>query len=117
MKRESQFPWKELGARVESTRKAKGLSQEELASRTQVSRTTISQIETGRQRATVGTLSVIAGALDVQIAQLFGGWYSETEAVAEIDKLRGRVAQLEELLRERERAAMTLAIGPWEIRP
>lgn len=57
---------------IEEARKNKGLTQNELAVRSGVSRTIISGLESGRiQNTTAGTLLKIASALGVNVEDIF----------------------------------------------
>lgn len=55
---------------IAELRKAKGMSQEQLASRSGVHRVTIARFETGKISPTLATLERLAAALDVTIDQL-----------------------------------------------
>ena len=58
--------------RLKSIREARGISQEELASRADVSRTTIWNLETNPQAdTTTKTLQKIADALESTVAEIF----------------------------------------------
>lgn len=58
--------------RVKEVRERKGISQEELAEKSGVSRTTISEIETQKKEVTTNiTLEKIANALGVKVSYLF----------------------------------------------
>lgn len=63
-------PWVQIGAAIRAARVATGISQGELGDRTGISRASISQIEIGRQHATLETLWSIAAALGVNVSQL-----------------------------------------------
>ena len=60
-----------LGKRIKQLRKAKGLSQLELAVRMENHSEQIGRIERGKHNVTVCTLRQIAGALDTTLAELF----------------------------------------------
>lgn len=62
---------KAFGMRVAAIRKARGLTQQELAERIDMSVVAIAYIETGRRWARLGTLTKIANALQVDVAELF----------------------------------------------
>lgn len=62
---------KSFGMRVAAIRKSRGFTQQELAERTEMSIVGIAYIETGKRWARLGTLSKIAKALNVDIADLF----------------------------------------------
>ena len=64
---------KAFGMRVAAVRKSRGLTQQELAERTNMSVVGIAYIETGKRWARLGTLSKIARVLQVDIADLFRG--------------------------------------------
>src|SRR5580700_5997497 len=59
-----------VAAQVKDIRKARHLSQRQLAGRMQVPRTYISKIENGKAIPTLGSLERLARALDVDISQL-----------------------------------------------
>lgn len=61
-----------FGANVRNHRKAKGLTQEALAERVDVSMETIGKIERGAAAPTFATAQKIANALDIQATALFG---------------------------------------------
>lgn len=61
-----------MGYRIKQVREAKGLSQEELAAKANVSRTTIWTLETNPKAQTnTGTLVKIAKALDCTVGDIF----------------------------------------------
>jgi transcriptional regulator with XRE-family HTH domain len=78
----------ELGCRLREARRAARITQEALASRVDMSRTSITNIEKGRQRLTVDGLVRLAAAVGVEPAQLLP---STSGALAGIPprKLRG----------------------------
>ncbi len=59
-----------FGDRVRQLRKAKGLSQEELAFRSDLDRTYISGIECGRRNVSIINLCGLAGALELHVAEM-----------------------------------------------
>jgi transcriptional regulator with XRE-family HTH domain len=70
---------------VKEIRKARHLSQRQLAGRMQVPRTYISKIENGKAIPTLGSLERLANALEVDISQLVrDGRSRHNEEVAEI---------------------------------
>lgn len=61
-----------MGYRIKEIRKQKNMSQEELAAKSGVSRTTISALENDSSKETMmSTLKKIAIALDVTMEQIF----------------------------------------------
>jgi transcriptional regulator with XRE-family HTH domain len=60
----------ELGSKLRATREAKGLRQAELAEAVGISRTSLTNIECGRQRVLVDQLAVICGKLGTSPAEL-----------------------------------------------
>lgn len=60
----------EVGARIRSTRKQHGWSQDELAHSVRLTRSSIANIEAGRQRAPAHVVVLIAHALDVSVETL-----------------------------------------------
>lgn len=62
-----------FGKRLAEVRKAKGVTQSDLAERVNMSVVTIAYIETGKRWVRLSTLDKIATALKVNIADLFKG--------------------------------------------
>lgn len=60
----------QVAAQVRAIRRARHLSQRQLAGRMQVPRTYISKIENGKAIPTLGSLERLAGALEVDVCQL-----------------------------------------------
>ncbi|MGJ7531386.1 helix-turn-helix domain-containing protein [Variovorax sp. GB1P17] len=59
-----------LGAAIRSMRKARGISQEELAHRSQVDRSYMSSVERGTQNPSIMAVLCIAKGIGVSVAQL-----------------------------------------------
>jgi transcriptional regulator with XRE-family HTH domain len=62
-----------FGERVREIRKAKGLSQEELAHKANLHRTYIGMIERGEKNITLVNIEKIAQALEIEIEDLLKG--------------------------------------------
>jgi transcriptional regulator with XRE-family HTH domain len=62
---------KRVGSNVRRLRRAKGLSQEELAYRAEVHQTYLSGVEGAKRNPSIDVLTRIAGALDVDIEEFF----------------------------------------------
>lgn len=61
-----------MGYRIKEVRESKHITQEELSERSGVSRTTISNLENGYERACkISTLVAIARALDTTVDNIF----------------------------------------------
>lgn len=60
-----------LGEAIRSLRKSQGISQEELAHRSQVDRAYMSSIERGTQNPGVMTIIRIADAMGISVAEIF----------------------------------------------
>jgi transcriptional regulator with XRE-family HTH domain len=60
----------QVAAQVREIRRARHLSQRQLASRMQVPRTYISKIENGKAIPTLGSLERLANALEVEVSHL-----------------------------------------------
>jgi transcriptional regulator with XRE-family HTH domain len=63
-------PVKRVAMRVKEWRKRRGMTQEELASKTGISRSYLAHLETARQDPKLSTLEKIAKALRIDIAKL-----------------------------------------------
>lgn len=58
--------------KLKEIREEQGISQEELAEKSKVSRTTISELETGKKEVTTNiTLEKIANALGLKVSDIF----------------------------------------------
>ncbi|WP_420243665.1 helix-turn-helix domain-containing protein [Roseiterribacter gracilis] len=68
--------YQRMGSRIREQREKKGLTQGELAEKLSLSRTSLTSIETGKQRVLVDQLDRIATALDVPVTKL---WPKTTE--------------------------------------
>ena len=60
----------EIGGRIQHFRKEKGLSQQQLATASQLDRSYVSAVEHGKQNVSFATLKNLSDALDVNIAEL-----------------------------------------------
>jgi transcriptional regulator with XRE-family HTH domain len=63
----------DIGTRIRTVRRDRGLTQDELAGKVGVSRSAVAQWETGRAGQVTGNLSRIAGALEVNVEYLMYG--------------------------------------------
>lgn len=68
-----QAVYRRIGANVRATRKAKALSQDELADKSGLHRAHIGEIERGETNVTIQTLKILADSLRVTIADLVKG--------------------------------------------
>ncbi len=87
----------QVATQVREIRKARHLSQRQLAGRMQVPRTYISKIENGKAIPTLGSLERLANALEVDVCQLVRDTRSRREEeVAAIlsDPFLGEIASL-----------------------
>ena len=62
--------WAVVGERVRKVREKQGLSREELANAVGVSKTSITQFESGYQHLPLSTIYLVAAVLDTEISQL-----------------------------------------------
>jgi transcriptional regulator with XRE-family HTH domain len=80
MIREAEF-YEELGRRINDTRKQRGLTQEELAERVGLTRTSITNIEKGRQKVLSHLLVELSGALNIPLSDLLPNPDAEARAL------------------------------------
>lgn len=93
-----------LGERITQLRKARGITQVELAQTLGVSQQTIQAYEVGRRRIQVSTLPVVARALSTSLEELFGEqeqarskrgpaprWHQQVERLAQLPKAQQRM--------------------------
>jgi transcriptional regulator with XRE-family HTH domain len=76
-----------IGRRVKEARQHAGLTQTELASRLELTRSSVANIEAGRQRVTIHWLIQIAEELDVPVTRLL-----VTRSEVPGDTVEGRVS-------------------------
>lgn len=80
--------YKFIGERVSEFRKANKMNQDDLAKKAAISRTTISNIESGRQQVSIHTLMNIAEALNLEMHSLIPLYAEVISAMKEpIDKV------------------------------
>lgn len=77
----------QIGQRVRKFRKVRGLSQEQLAEKINISVTHMSHIETGNTKLSLQVFADLAAALDVSADDLLGGSHTRQIAVSEIAEL------------------------------
>lgn len=70
---QEQILMKTFGKRVAEVRKKRGVTQQQLAERINMSVVAIAYIETGKRWARLGTLQKIAKSLKVDVKELFEG--------------------------------------------
>lgn len=70
---QEQSMMKAFGKRVAEVRKSRGVTQQELAEKINMSVVAIAYIETGKRWARLGTLTKIANSLKVDVSDLFKG--------------------------------------------
>ena len=78
-----------LGRRIKEIRKTRGMSQEALAERIEMSPQYLSRIEGGAQSPSVEMLTKLADSLEVEVWELFDFGYPET-----VKELRGAVRKV-----------------------
>lgn len=82
-----------LGQRIKYFRKAKNLTQEQLAEKVSMEPNSISIIESGRNFPTLNSLEKIANALDIELNILFR--YSQNKSNSEIiDNINNELTKL-----------------------
>lgn len=86
----------EIGERIQIARKACDLSQQELADVVGLTRTSISNIESGKQHLTIHTLFDIAAMLEISVHELLPEYISD-EKQQQITELRNIANQILEL--------------------
>lgn len=74
--------YEQLGDRILRARKAAGISQEELGRRVGLNRSSISNIEKGRQRILAHVLMDFSAALKIPVAQLLGDGPAEPDLLS-----------------------------------
>src|SRR3954451_21862539 len=98
----------QLARNIRRLRIARHLSLSELARATQIGKATLSSIENGRANPTVGTLSAVASALQVPVAELL-----DAPALGEIRIVRAQATDdVERAITRTPFASSELALAP-----
>ena len=74
-----------IGQHIRQARKAKGITQDQLASLMYVSRQTVSSWENARTQPDYETLQKLASLLDINLAQVFGAAETEEDGASDTD--------------------------------
>jgi len=101
----------QVAGQVREIRRARHLSQRQLAGRMQVPRTYISKIENGKAIPTLGSLERLAGALDVDVCQLVRDARSRREEEVAAILADPFLAEVAELLPHLDSLQRTLFYG------
>ena len=94
MKNGTEFPKYRLGERIKELREKRGMSQEDLAKKTALSQSTVSQVEREEKDPSLSTLQKIAEGLDVHIAMLFA---NENVHVFDLQRLKTKYDNVDKL--------------------
>ena len=98
----------QIGRRIAQIRKAKGLTQQELASTVGITQTLLSSYERGRLRIAAEMLAQIALALGASADQILGiEQEKESEGLGVSRKILKRMRQIEALPASQQRALLT----------
>lgn len=101
----------QVAAQVRDIRRARHLSQRQLAGRMQVPRTYISKIENGKAIPTLGSLERLAAALDVEVRQLVRDARSRRDEEVAAVFADPFLAEVAELLPHLDSLKRTLFLG------
>jgi len=101
----------QVAGQVREIRRARHLSQRQLASRMQVPRTYISKIENGKAIPTLGSLERLAQALEVEVSQLVRDTRSRREEEVAAIFADPFLAEVASLLSQLESLQRTLFLG------
>lgn len=88
---------RKLGARLKEIRKARGLTQEALAEKVDLTPQYLSRLEAGHQSPSVETVARLAEALDLELYELFNFGHQGT-----VKEVRERLRKLIQESREEE---------------
>jgi transcriptional regulator with XRE-family HTH domain len=84
-----------LGARIKALRKSRGLSQEQLAEKSEITPKYLSRLEVGQQSPSIETLGKLTEALDVELWELCDIGHEGTQKELQ-DTLRKIIHQSDE---------------------
>ena len=92
-----------LGERIATLRKARGITQVQLAEMLGVSQQTIQAYEVGRRRIQVSTLPIVARTLTVSLEALFGERSQAARKRGPISRLQQQIEAISQLPRTQQR--------------
>ena len=92
-----------LGERIATLRKARGITQVQLAEMLGVSQQTIQAYEVGRRRIQVSTLPIVARTLTVSLEALFGERSQGARKRGPISRLQQQIEAISQLPRTQQR--------------
>jgi transcriptional regulator with XRE-family HTH domain len=101
----------QVAGQVREIRRARHLSQRQLAARMQVPRTYISKIENGKAIPTLGSLERLASALEIEVSQLVRDTRSRREEEVAAIFADPFLAEVAALLPQLESLQRTLFLG------
>jgi transcriptional regulator with XRE-family HTH domain len=104
----------EVGQQLRALRQERGLTIQHLAKLTDLSRTFISQIESGTANPSVGTLKKVADALGVPIGALFTGIGDEPDAAVDRSTPSPSSQADVRVVRKNGRKALSWPGRPWK---
>lgn len=84
----------EIGAKIRAIRRRKKMSLQELGDRVGLSRSFLSQMESGASNPSIGSLKEIANALDITLAELFDDEPNSGGEVNHADKSRASKVEI-----------------------
>lgn len=93
-------PLKEIADRVATRRTELELTQEQLAKIIGLQRTSVANIEAGRQNLTIKTLLALCAALEITPSELFDGIQMSDTVYARASELRQQITKLQDEMRE-----------------
>ncbi len=97
-----------LGARVAELRKARSITQVEMAQTLDVSQQTINSYEVGRRRIPVSALPTLARALGVSLEELLGDDSGTAKKRGPAPKLLQQIERIQQLPRTQQRFVMQM---------
>jgi len=100
--------FKELGTRIAQTRKARSLTQVQLAQRLGIAQQTLAHYEGGRVRLTIDTLLDLAHELNTGVAELIGESSNLPIKPGPASRLQQQAARISQLPRSKQKLACDL---------
>lgn len=100
--------FKELGARIAQTRKARGFTQVQLAERLGIAQQTLAHYEGGRLRLPIAALIALSQELKISVGELIGESTHLPAKPGPASRLQQQVAQISQLPRSKQKLATDL---------
>lgn len=103
--------FKAMGTRISSARKARGITQQDMADRLDIAQQTYAQYETGIRRIPASMIPKLAQHLGLTLEELMGVSYGSRSKPGPSSKLEVQIERLRQLPRATQKVVMNMLDG------